>query len=207
MLKHYWNGPGSEIPEYVNWEPSNSLEGQDRWVLNVLGGKNNGTYLEIGAGHPIYGNNTYLLENSFNWTGLSIEIEETMVSEFLNTRNNPCICSDATSIDYRSNLAKYNMPKRIDYLQIDIDDKPVNANLLGLIGLPLAEYRFSALTIEHGCLSDYKNSRLRDAQRLILESFGYRLIVQGVNEDWWIDPTSVPYEKYGYMFSVGRIFG
>jgi len=64
------------------------------------------------------------------------------------------------------------------------------------------KYRFSALTIEHGCVTNYKNSHLRDAQRLILDSFGYRLIVQGVNEDWWVDESAVPYERYGYQFRV-----
>ena len=34
---------------------------QDLFVLSCLNGKTNGTYLEIGAGRPFYGNNTALL--------------------------------------------------------------------------------------------------------------------------------------------------
>ena len=198
----YWNGPGSQIPESKTYEHSMSMEGQDQWVLNLLDEKRSGVYVEIGGGHPEIGNNTWLLENSFGWDGVSIEIDEEMADTYRKIRTNPCITADAISFDFLSYFKNNFFPQQIDYLQIDIDDKPQNANLLGLIALPLSEYRFSVITIEHGCVVDYKYTRLRDAQRLILESFGYRLIVQGVNEDWWIDPTCVPYEKYGFRFSI-----
>mgnify|MGYP007096636919 FL=1 len=198
----YWNGPNSMMPEVINYGQSDSQQGQDNWVLNTLGGKKNGVYVEIGAGHPISANNTLILEQKFGWSGVSLEINKEMADLFRNTRNNPCINTDAMAFDYWAYFANNNFPKQIDYLQIDIDDRPPNANLLGLIALPLAEYRFSTLTVEHGCVTDYKNSRLRDAQRIILDSFGYRLIVQGQDEDWWVDPKAVPYEKYGFMFSI-----
>ena len=35
--------------------------------------KKNGTFLEIGAGDPVYGNNTYILHNDYNWQGISID--------------------------------------------------------------------------------------------------------------------------------------
>ena len=206
-MKHYWNGPGSEIPTYVDWGESYSTEGQDRWVLNVLNGKSNGTYVEVGSGHPVHGSNTFLLEKRFNWEGVSVDIDDEMVFVFHEQRKNPCISTDAISFSYESYFRNNHFPKQIDYLQIDVDDKPPAANLLALVALPLADYRFSTLTIEHGCVTDYKNDRLRDAQRLILDSFGYRLIIQGVNEDWWVDPSAVSYDNYGYMFSIGRIPG
>lgn len=198
----YWNGPGSELPKSIEYGESCSMEGQDLWVLNLLSGKIGGTYVEIGGGHPRLGNNTFLLESSFGWTGVSIEIDVDMAQTYNKQRTNPCINADAIGFDYWSYFANNHFPKQIDYLQIDIDDKPANANLLGLIALPLAEYRFSVLTIEHGCVTNYKNSQLRNAQRMILDSFGYRLVVQGVNEDWWIDESVVPYEKYGYQFRI-----
>ena len=46
---------------------------QDIFVLQCFNGKKNGTYLEIGAGNPISGNNTYLLSDKFGWEGLSID--------------------------------------------------------------------------------------------------------------------------------------
>jgi hypothetical protein len=199
----YWNGPGVEIPNLPSWDSLNSMEGQDKWVLTVLGGKQHGTYVEIGSGHPVMGNNTFVLENHFGWTGVGVEHDHEMVKEYNSTRVNPCMHFDAMAFDYASYFRNNHFPSQIDYLQIDIDDKPFAANLLALIALPLTEYRFSTITIEHGLVTNYKMGPLRDAQRLILSSIGYRLIVQGVNEDWWIDETAVPYEKYGYMFQIG----
>ena len=207
MSGMYWNGPNSQKPEYIEYGQSYSMEGQDRWVLNLLSGKKNGTYVEIGAGHPRHGNNTWLLEQEFNWEGMSVEIDAELVDVFNSERRNPCMNADALGFSYEAYFENNHFPKQIDYLQIDVDDRPPAANLLALIALPLSRYRFSAMTIEHGCVTDYRMEGLRDAQRLILTSLGYRLIVQGVNEDWWIDPQNVPYEKYGFMFSMGRIFG
>ena len=52
---------------------SKSQAGQDLFVVGMLQGKRNGTFLEIGSGHPIYISNTWLLERFFNFTGDSID--------------------------------------------------------------------------------------------------------------------------------------
>ena len=41
---------------------------QDKFVLMMLNKKTNGFFLEIGSSDPIYVNNTFVLENSYNWT-------------------------------------------------------------------------------------------------------------------------------------------
>ena len=38
---------------------------QDMFVLSLLNGKKNGTFIEVGSGHPKLFNNTYLLEKEF----------------------------------------------------------------------------------------------------------------------------------------------
>jgi len=48
-----------------NIEKSNGQALQDMFVLSVLKGKKNGTYLEIGAQEPIFQNNTAILEKDF----------------------------------------------------------------------------------------------------------------------------------------------
>lgn len=179
------------------------MEGQESWVLNMLSEKRDGFYLEIGSGHPEIGSNTLLLEQDFNWSGLGIDIDSRISDTYNLMRNNKCINADAISIDYRKVLSESGAPKQIDYLQIDVDNNPLAANLLALVAIPLTEYRFSVITIEHGCVTDYKNEELRNCQRTILSAFGYRLIVQGINEDWWVDAAAVPYEKYGTLFAVG----
>ena len=73
---------------------------QDLFVLSMTDGKMNGTYLEIGSGDPVYGNNTYLLEQNYNWSGISIDINEKSYQSFNEKRRNQCICKDALKIDY-----------------------------------------------------------------------------------------------------------
>ena len=199
----YWNGPGSKPPEHKMYAESNSMEGQESWVLNALSEKRNGFYVEIGSGHPEIGNNTYLLETEFEWSGVGFEINHEMAQMYNSTRKNKCLNQDAISADYREIFLEFDAPKQIDYLQIDVDNHPFAANLLALIALPLSEYRFSLMSVEHGCVSDYRNEELRSCQRTILSSFDYRLIVQGYNEDLWVDTSVIPYEKYGYQFSIG----
>ena len=57
---------------------SHSQACQDIFVLNSLKHKKNGFFLEIGAGHPFFTNNTYILEKNYNWKGIMVEY----ISEF-----------------------------------------------------------------------------------------------------------------------------
>ena len=147
-------------------------------------------YLEIGSSHYKNQNDTYILEKEHGWSGLSIEIEEGLSKEFNENRSNICINADAISVDWVHTLEKYNAPDRIDFLQIDIDITPRNANLLALINLPLSRYRFNSIIIEHSVGMDYTFEALRAAQRYILTSLNYRLVHSGHADDWWVDETS-----------------
>jgi hypothetical protein len=190
--------------EYIRYPESRSLEGQEPFVINVLRQKEGGYYVEVGANHPFIANNTSLLEGRFGWVGVGLEIEEKYVTEYNKSRKNKCILADAMSFDYKKYFNENNFPKQIDYLQIDIDDTPRHANLKALVQVPLSEYRFSVITIEHGVISDYTLEDLRRAQRTILTSYGYRLVVQGETEDWWVDPDAVPIKNYWEMFTIGK---
>ena len=190
--------------EYISYPESRSLDSQESFVINVLKHKEKGYYVEVGANHPFIANNTSLLESKFGWSGVGLEIEEKFVTEYNNSRKNECVLADAMSFDYKKYFVANNFPKQIDYLQIDIDDSPRHANLMALVQIPLAEYRFSVITIEHGVNADYTLEELRRAQRTILTSYGYTLVVQGDAEDWWIDPKTVPRENYWTMYSVGK---
>jgi hypothetical protein len=50
-----------------------SQNGQDKWVLETLGYKKNGFFLDSGAYYPKDLSNTYTLEKYFGWTGICIE--------------------------------------------------------------------------------------------------------------------------------------
>ena len=54
-------------------EYSYSYQGQDLFVLEVLGGIRGGYFLDSGASNGISGSNSRLLELSFGWTGICIE--------------------------------------------------------------------------------------------------------------------------------------
>ena len=179
---------------------------QDMFVLSILNGKKNGTYVEIGADHGVIISNTYLLESEFNWKGVSFEIEDQKVSEYNKIRNNKCICADATVFDYKTFFEKNNYPKQIDYLQVDIE--PAWQTLKALKALPLDEYRFSVITYETDVYKDGPDSG-EEAMDILL-SLGYELVVRNVAnlnnpyEDWYVDPSVVDPEIVKYFINNGR---
>ena len=172
-----------------NWSQSM----QDMFVLSMLDGKRNGVYVEIGADQPRVISNTYLLENNFDWSGVSFELDADKVSFFNTIRKNKCLCEDATLYDYKSLFEDRNFAKQIDYLQLDID--PAEGTLRALKALPLDDYRFSVITYETDVYSS--GADIQDEQIEILESHGYQLVAKNVKcegnpyEDWWIDPAIV----------------
>jgi hypothetical protein len=42
----------------------------------------------------------------------------------------------------------------------------------------------------------FRNAAMRDAQREILDSLGYSLVVREIHEDWWVDPTVIPINEF-----------
>lgn len=93
---------------------SQSQAGQDLFVIAMLKGKLNGTFLEIGAGLPVIGNNTWLLERYFGFCGTSIDVQEHT--------------SDTTSIiwkNFYSNIRDSSWPDAdsIDQLPVKIQNE------------------------------------------------------------------------------------
>jgi len=169
---------------------------QEKFVIEIFNGKKNGVYVELGAFDSKLGSNTFHLESEYDWNGISFEILEDRRLEFQSNRKNPCF-GNALEFNYISYFENNNFPKQIDYLQVDIDagyqydGRPFGnhyLSLLGLISLPLTQYRFSIITFEHDANMYFKNSAMRDAQREILDSLGYALVVREKHEDWWVDP-------------------
>lgn len=161
-------------------EKIGSQASQDLFVLGVLNGKKNGTYLEIGAGHPEIFSNTLSLEN-LGWQGVSLDRNPNTNW----TRKNKLVVTDATSCDYTKILTEQNLGLSLDYLSLDIDE---NTNL-ALQRIPLDKIQFKVITIEHDW---YRNKDLKLAQREILQKAGYVLVCADVKhegyqyEDWWL---------------------
>jgi hypothetical protein len=172
---------------------------QDKFVISVLKKKNNGYFIEIGSNHPKLINNTYILEKEFNWTGIMIEYDDKWIELYKKERPNSIhIINDATKIDYYKLLLDYNVPKNIDYLQIDLEvsNRSTLSTLEILNRTIFNEYKFATITFEHDIYDgDRFNTRLESRNIFLIN--GYILVFPDVKngdnafEDWYIHPDLV----------------
>lgn len=164
------------------------MQNQDRVAVALLAGKKNGTYLEVGGARPTTWNNTYLLEKHYGWRGVSIEWDKSMADQWPAVRNNPCLCEDATTIDYDHLLTEHGLGTEIDYLQLDID--PPENTLKALERIDLNKYSFAFVTFEHDLYQSTDTVRKRS--REIFQDHGYTMLISDVKhnndlfEDWYI---------------------
>jgi tetratricopeptide (TPR) repeat protein len=189
--------PGLEEIEQ-NWSEAY----QDMFVLSVLNGKKNGTYLEIGAGSPFFGSNTVLLEK-FGWKGHGFDINPLAVDP---ARKNPCVLKDALTVDYDELLSDMEYGEVIDFLQVDLEPADITYKALEVI--PWDKYKFRVVTFEHDYYNDESKS-FRDLSREFLKSKGYELLVTNIApdtlrvfEDWWVHPDHVDAEVIEKMKSI-----
>lgn len=166
---------------------------QDQFVAEILNFKKNGYCLDIGSNHSIISNNTYFFQE-LDWTSISVESDRIYNETYSTRKNGVHLNENALEVNYSKIFQEYEFPKSIDYLSLDVD----NVSLSVLRILPLNEYRFKVITIEHDQYI-YGNT-YRGPQREILESHGYLLLCSDVYaeqpgyegkecpfEDWWID--------------------
>lgn len=166
---------------------------QDQFVANILNFKKNGYCVDIGSCHSIISNNTYVFQD-LGWTSISVEIESGYNESYSTRKKGVHLNENALEVDYKKVFEEYEFPKSIDYLSLDVDT--VSLNVLRV--LPLDEYRFKVITIEHdGYLY---GDKYREQQRGLLQSHGYLLLCSNVYveqpgyegkefpfEDWWVD--------------------
>lgn len=173
----------------------NSDAKQDKFVANIFNFKQNGYYLDIGANDSKRSNNSFYLSDALKWQGICVEYNEIHAKSFSNRENCTFIQKDATLINYKDLFIESKFPKEIDYLSLDVDTKSLEVLKI----LPLKEYQFKAITIEHD--SYIYGDLYKAEQRNILQENGYYLIcsdvfVQQPNfnikeasfEDWWVHP-------------------
>ena len=187
-----------------NIENNYSQVYQDMFILYLLNGKTDGSYLEIGSGDPFWMNNTYLLENKYGWKGLGIDLNNEMVDKYRNYRKNPVLLSDAHNINYKELLSQYfTNTNIIDYLQLDCD--PAQSTYELLLSIPFDEYKFRIITYEHDYYNDISRS-FKQKSREYLANKGYKLVVSNVApnswasfEDWWVHPDLIDSNRIRYI--------
>ena len=180
---------------------------QDMFVLSMLDGKTNGTFLEIGGSKPFENNNTALLEQEFEWGGVSIEWDESFVQEYRQNRpTTKVLCSNALEIDYELLLLENYEDNIIDYLQLDIE--PSNNTYECMLKIPFDKYKFRVITYEHDHYIDVTQS-YREKSRKFLQEKGYILVVNDILsikespfEDWWIHPDLIDKNIIDTMKSI-----
>ena len=137
---------------------------QDKFVLNVLKHKKNGFFLEIGSYHPIEINNSYILENKYEWSGIMIEYNQSWLNDYkIHRPNSIHVISDATTINYNNLFEINNVPLNIDYLQIDLEvENGSTLNTLKKLNEEVMDkYKFATITFEHDIYhTNYLNTRL-----------------------------------------------
>lgn len=168
---------------------------QDMFVLTMLNGKKNGTYLEIGSGFPIFANNTYLLEQFFGWQGITLDNQKKFIQKHILHRNNIALAYDATKTDYKSLMAKAGYSMNIDYLQIDCGDS--EKSFAALKKVVEDGIRFKVLTFSHDHYQD-KTKGVKEKSRKYLAKNGYTLFLSNVShtdendyEDWYVDSEQI----------------
>ena len=168
---------------------------QDQFAANILKFKKDGYCVDIGSCHSIISNNTYYFQE-FDWTSISVEIEISYNQSYSTRKSGVHLNQNALEVNYKEVFGEYEFPQSIDYLSLDVDT--LSLTILNI--LPLDEYRFKVITIEHdGYLY---GDQYRTPQRELLTSKGYFLLCSNVYveqpgydgkefpfEDWWIDPS------------------
>lgn len=178
----------------------NGQIGQDFFVRSCLKNKRNGVFVEIGSNDPIKINNTFLLETKYNWSGIMVEYDKKWLEKYKKIRpNSHHIINDATKIDWVNTFKDLNIPKNIDYLQIDLEvnNKSTIDCLENINKQIMNDYKFAVVTFEHDIYrGDYFDTRKRS--REIFNERGYTRVFSDVKngeiypfEDWYIHPELV----------------
>ena len=180
-----------------------SQASQDLFVLEILKGKKNGHFLEIGSNHPVIDNNTYLLENNFGWRGIMVECDDSFRELYtLYRKHSYHYIEDASKMNYYEALKNNLLPKNMDYLQIDlhVNNKSTLDTLTLLDNTVFDEYKFATVTFEHDIYTgDFFDTR--KISREIFSKRGYVLLFPDIKidlfdkecefEDWYVHPDLV----------------
>ena len=185
-------------------ETNYSRHFQDMFVLSVLDGKRDGTFIEIGSGHPELFNNTLLLEKDFGWRGLNIDSSERFAHIFSRSRKTNMIHADAAGTDYNQVFKQQCLEQHVDFLRINCEFASIEA----LKNMPFDKHEFGIIQFPHNATR--WGPQFRDESRNILSKIGHIQLVPHVAvdgtqnyEDWWVHPMHA--NRKQNMKSSGKI--
>jgi len=192
-----------------------SQSGQDQFVLFCLNRKRNGTFVEIGSFDPVEINNTFVLENDFQWSGLMIERDPSFLPKYQKLRpKSHHLIQDATTVRFDKEFAKLGLPSVIDYVMVDLDvsSQATIRCLRKLDNEVMGNYKFAVVTFEHDIyrhnfINWHKYFFTRSKSRQIFKKHGYVRAfsdVRNVNnpfEDWYVHPDCVDMNRIKPLMS------
>ena len=190
------------------WKPryGQLCQGLFAYLMNER--KPGGTYIDVGCRDPYRTNNTWFLEKTLDWTGISIDIVD--YSNTWTDRTSTFIQMDALVGDFRATYKEHKIPAVVDYLTHDLEGD--GDRYKGLIRMPFDDYEYKVITIEHDAYRGYDLTE-RQPQREFLQSKGYLLVAADVRshagdiqEDWWVHPSHISSELYGPFISESQKF-
>lgn len=177
----------TKIKSNLSIEKSRSQAAQDLFVLLCLNEKRGGRFLDLGCHHPVNINNTFLLESEYGWTGLSYDVDQSLLDLFPQFRKTKGLNRDCTDPD---NNVILSFSDHFDYLSLDLE--PASRTLQCLKKLNLDKINFSVITFEHDF---YRfGDEIKSESRSILRDHGYLLLCEDVSikensfEDWYVNP-------------------
>ena len=144
-------------------------------------------------------NNSYLLENQYDWKGIMVEYDKSFLPLYKQYRPNSIhVINDATKVDYKNLFETNNVPLNLDYLQIDLEvnNGSTIETLQKLDDEIFDKYKFATVTFEHDIYhTNFKNTR--EKSREIFKKRGYICVFEDIcngenpYEDWYIYPDLV----------------
>lgn len=174
---------------------------QDRFVIDTLQGLKNGSWVELGCQGPHMSSNTHILEQNYDWSGLSIDLDESALALWEGVRNTEHLLkNDATTLVYETLFEEHNIPEVVDYFSVDLEPPPLTFEALQRI--PFDKYKFKVITFEHDDYREgYKDHNLKERSREFFANLGYYMIPESFasryhpnidkSEDWYVHPDYV----------------
>lgn len=160
-----------------------SYQGQDLFVVSLLGGMRGGFFLDSGASDGVKGSNTFLLEQAFGWKGICVEPNSVFFEHLRATRNaecfNCCLSSEEGDVTFLEAAGVYGgMVDKYD--QTFLDGLRHYLPTLGPIDAPLPVIQkpaktISAVLFEGGAppVIDYWSLDVEGAELALLHDFPF----------------------------------
>ena len=162
------------LKSFTTKKISYSYGGIDSLIANIFKDNNNGFYVDIGCGHPIKNNNTYLL-NKRGWKGINIDLDEENIDLFNIYRKkdeniNIAVSNDNKEVDlyfYHSKSAINTISKEAaNYQKAKVSSvKKVKSKTLNEI---LINSKFKDIQI------DFLSIDVEGSELLVLKNFDFK---------------------------------